>query len=161
MAPVGPLTLLHNGFRPTSRRYGHQALCSSASSSCLCPCHTEFDSARANRVALVHPEPPRERPPGVLAWQAPSNRSPEGFQSRRRHAHRPYAVQTALREPRFGDLARDRPLRPIELDFGHPLLDFGLPSVLRSALRRRPCSVRIGAQDARMQDHPHAERLRR
>ena len=106
-------------------------------------------------------EPPVDGTSGVLAWQAPSNRSPEGFQSRQRHAHTPYAVQTARRKPRFGALARDRPILLVELDFGHPLLDFGQPFVLLSALPRRPCSVRINAQGARVRDNPHTERLRR
>ena len=101
----------------------------------------------------MHSEPPGERSSRVFAWQAPSNRGPEGFQSRRRHAHAPHAVQTDRQEPRFGDLARDRTVLLVELNRGHYLLDFGQPSVLCSALPRCPRSVRINAQDARVRDN--------
>ena len=61
---------------------------------CLCPRHDGLDSAWVYRVALVRREPPGERTSCVLAWQAPSDRSPEGFQSRRRHARTPYVSQS-------------------------------------------------------------------
>ena len=104
---------------------------------------------------------PGERSPRVLAWQSHFYRDPKRFQSRRRHAHAPHAVQTARHEPQIGDLARDRTVFFVELDLGHPLPDFGQPPMLRSALPRRPCSVRVETQGARVRDNPNAERLRR
>ena len=109
-----------------------------------------------NRVARVHGQSPRERTTGVFAWQAPSNRCPEDLHSCWRHAHVPHTVQPARHETRLGYLARDRPKLLVELDLEHPLLDFGQPPILRSALPRRPCSVRVDAQDARVRDDPHA-----
>ena len=58
----------------------------------------------------------------MFAWQALPNRGPEGFQSRRRRAHAPRAVQTARHEPRLGDLARDRTVLLVELNLGHLFL---------------------------------------
>ena len=63
--------------------------------------------------------------------------------------------------PRLGDLTCDRTVLLVELNLGHPLLDFGQPYVLRSALPRRPGSISVNAQDASVRDDPHAERLRR
>ena len=63
-------------------------------------------------------------------------------------------MQPARHETRLGY----RPILPVELDLGHPLLEFGQPPILRSALPDRPCSVRVDAQDARVRDDPHAFR---
>ena len=122
---------------------------------CLRSCHDGLNSARVHRIALMRGQSPGERPSRMFAWQASSNRGPEGLQPRRRHAHAPHAVQAARHEPRLGDLARDRAILLVEIDFGHPLFGFGQPRVLRSALPRRPSSVRVDAQDARVRDDPH------
>ena len=164
MAPVGSLTLLHVvSSQPIVAAVSMPCAkwCQLFVPYCLCPRHDGLDSAWVHRVALVHRGPSGKGSSCVLAWQAPSDGSPEGFQFRRRHAHSLYAVQTARRLPRFGDLARDGPVLLVELDVGHPLLGFGQPSVLRSTLPRCPCSVRISAQDTRVRDNPLAERLRR
>ena len=62
-------------------------------------------------------------------------------------------------EARLGDLARDRCILPVELDFGHPLFDFDQPFVHRLALSRCSYTIRVDAQDSRMRNHPHAQRV--
>ena len=61
-------------------------------------------------------------------------------------------MQASRHEACLGDLASDRPVFLAELNLGHFLLDFGQPPILRSALPRRPQSVRVDAQDACVRD---------
>ena len=140
MAPVGPLTLLHNGFRPTKCCCRLHALCSSASSSC---------SAHATMGSTLHVEIGSHSCTAsrhVLAWQAQPYRSPKGCYSCWRYSLASHIVQPARHETRLGNFARDRSILPVQLDLGHHLLDSGQPSVLRLVLSRcsypggRPCA---------------------
>ena len=104
MAPVGLLTLLHlTASGPPVAvliashelcRCGVVSVCWTCPQSMLrsSPRNDGFDSAWVYRVALMHREPPGERPSHVFAREAPSNSGPESLQSRRRHAHAPHAV---------------------------------------------------------------------
>ena len=151
MAPVGPLTLLHNGSRHTNRCCRLHALCNSASSSCSS--HTA--SAPPQWARLCTCESGRTRAPRAATGANALRACLAGIAWR--HAHASHAVQPARHETRLGNLARDHPILPAELDFGHPLCDFGQPSVLHLALSRCSFPVSVDAQDACVRDVPYAD----
>ena len=123
----------------------------------LCPCHDGLHPACVCRITLMYRQPPGEGTSRVLSRQASSNRGPESFQPRWRHAHASHTVQGTRHEPCFGDLTCHRPVFLVELNLGHPLLDFGQPRVLRSALPRSPRLIGVNAQDASVRDNRHAK----
>ena len=167
MAPVGPLTLFHDGFRPTSRCCRLQALCRSASSNCS----SQTASAHATMGSTLHVcvgshsciarRQVRERPACLPGKHLPTvvlkAFSLVGGMPMHLTPCRPLGMS-----PRLGDLTRNRTVFLVDLDLGHPLPDFGQNRILRPAPPHGSSSKSVDAQDASVRDDPpHAERLRR
>ena len=99
---------------------------------CFCPSHDGLDSARVYRVALVRGQSPGERTSSCLSGKhlptvvlrASVSGMPMHFTP-----CRPLGMSTAV-----AILLVTAPILLAEVNLGHPLLDFGQPSVLRSAL---------------------------
>ena len=122
MAPVGPATLFHDGFRPTSLCCRLQALCRSTSSSCS----SQIASAHATMGSTLHvcvgshsciaSRQVRERPAFSLVGGMPMHLTP---------------CKALGMSPALAILLVIAPYIR-ELNLGHPLPDFGQPRIIAS-----------------------------